>query len=101
MNILIKNKLQKNIKHGLSKHRIYGIWYNMKCRCLSKTNISYNRYGGRGIIIYKDWLSNFINFYKWSIDNGYSSNLQLDRINVRKWSAEKALTTPSRRCKNV
>lgn len=40
----------------------------------------YNRYGGRGISICDDWLNNPMSFYMWSIENGYSPGLQIDRI---------------------
>lgn len=73
-----------NTKHGLSRTRIYKIWDNMKYRCLNSNCSFYNFYGGRGIKICDEWLdeeNGFINFYNWSMKNGYNDNLTIDRIN--------------------
>lgn len=71
----------KNIKHGLKNTRIYRIWYGMKSRCYTKSNPAYNRYGGRGISMCQQWKKDFTAFYNWSMDNGYSKELSIDRIN--------------------
>lgn len=42
--------------------RIFGIWKNMKQRCLNPHSPRYGDYGGRGIRICKRWLK-FENFY--------------------------------------
>lgn len=68
--------------HGLSNSRLYTIWLNMKARCLNRKNEHYNDYGGRGITICQEWLDDFMNFYNWAIENGYSDDLSIDRINV-------------------
>lgn len=68
-------------KHGLRKTRLYNTWANMKQRCNNPNNKSYEYYGGRGIIICKEWCD-FINFYNWAINNGYADNLSIDRIDV-------------------
>ena len=71
-------------KHERSQTRLYSIWCNMKSRCFNKSIPQYKDYGGRGITICDGWLSDdgFINFYNWSMDNGYLKNLTLDRNNV-------------------
>lgn len=66
--------------HGLSKTRLYRIWDNMKSRCNNPKVNCYENYGGRGISVCKEWMDNFESFYKWSMENGYSDNLTLDRI---------------------
>lgn len=68
--------------HNLSSTRIYGIYQGMKQRCLNPKNPSYEYYGKRGIKICKDWLDDFMNFYNWSMDNGYEDSLSIDRIDV-------------------
>lgn len=67
--------------HGLSNHRVYNIWCKMTSRCNNSNNSEFHRYGARGIKICDEWLNDFINFYNWSMNNGYSDNLTLDRIN--------------------
>lgn len=76
-----KTKLTKT-KHGLSDDRLYYIHGHMKSRCLNKNDKNYKDYGGRGIVICDEWLgeNGFINFYNWSISNGYSDGLTIDRI---------------------
>lgn len=65
--------------HGLSETRLYRIWHDMKNRCYSKKHKSYNNYGGRNIIVCEEWLNDFKAFYDWSMQNGYSDNLSIDR----------------------
>lgn len=67
-------------KHGLRHHRLYNIFSGMKDRCYNKNNKRYKNYGGRGIEICQEWLKDFVNFYNWSIANGYKDNLTIDRI---------------------
>lgn len=66
-------------KHGLSKTRIYRIWRLMKRRCYNQNSENYHRYGGRGIKVCDEWRNSFMNFYNWSMSNGYNDNLTLDR----------------------
>ena len=60
--------------------RLYRIWLNMRNRCNNSRDHHYNRYGGRGIKICKEW-DDFEKFENWAIDHGYNENLSLDRIN--------------------
>lgn len=66
--------------HKIPDSRLYSIYRNMKYRCYSKNNKRYKDYGGRGIIICKDWLIHPENFYNWAINNGYRDDLTIDRI---------------------
>ena len=68
-------------KHGLSNHRLFKIWTSMKTRCYNKNATNYERYGARGISICDEWNNDFMKFYNWSINNGYSDNLTIDRVN--------------------
>ena len=67
--------------HGHYGTRLYGIWKNMIKRCYVSSEVHYNRYGGRGIKICDEWGKNFLAFSLWSVVNGYSDSLTLDRIN--------------------
>lgn len=72
-----------HIKHGYAnKERLYDIWKNMKRRCYDPKNKRYEQYGGKGIIVCKEWLDNYMNFRNWAMSNGYNDNLTIDRINV-------------------
>lgn len=71
----------KWIKHGKSNTRIYKIYIKMVRRCNCKTDKDYCNYGSRGIIVCDEWKNDFMNFYNWSIQNGYNETLTLDRIN--------------------
>lgn len=77
----IRRKL--NGKHNLCNHNLYHRWNKMKSRCYRVDENNYHNYGGRGIRICDEWLD-FTNFYNWSITNGYSKELQLDRIDNNK-----------------
>lgn len=68
--------------HGETKTRLYGIWASMKSRCYLKTSSSYSNYGLRGIRVCDEWKSSFLAFKAWSLANGYTDSLTLDRINV-------------------
>lgn len=65
--------------HGKRHDRIYGIWKNMNARCRDMGN---ENYGGRGITVCKEWQDDFMKFYSWAIQNGYSNELTIDRIDV-------------------
>ena len=57
----------------------YNSWCSMKKRCLNKTHKSYKDYGGRGVIVCKEWLDSFENFIK---DMGFkpSKKHSLERV---------------------
>lgn len=75
-------KAAKNYKHGETGKRLYRIWSHMKARCNNPTDENYFRYGGRGITVCEEWNKSYSNFKNWAFENGYSSNLSIDRINV-------------------
>ena len=66
--------------HGKRYTRLYGIWLKLKDRVLNPKNKSYIDYGGRGITVCEEWKNDFMSFYNWSMENGYSDDLSLDRI---------------------
>jgi hypothetical protein len=76
-----KRERLKNLKstHGLSHHRLYNTYYNMVERCGNENDPNYNHYGGRGIKVCEEWLDDFMSFYNWSMENGYSDKLTIDR----------------------
>jgi hypothetical protein len=62
-------------KHGKSTERIAIIWYGIRARCKH-----HKEYAGRGIKVCDEWENSFEAFYKWAMNNGYSENLSIDRI---------------------
>lgn len=77
---LSKEKTKKrNTVHGYYGTRLYNIWNGMLTRTKYKGKKEKKRYWGRGIKVCKDWES-FKNFKKWSLNNGYSDKLTIDRI---------------------
>lgn len=71
-----------NKSHGESKTRLYQCWRDMKVRCLLKTSKNWRNYGGRGISVCEERLNSYESFRDWSVENGYSDNLTLDRVDV-------------------
>lgn len=61
-------------------HKLYIKWLSMRKRCYDKMDKRYYRYGGRGIIVCEEWRYTYQIFKKWAINNGYKSDLQIDRI---------------------
>ena len=72
-----------NYKHGgkLHSERLYRIWKGMKQRCLNPNTRFYSAYGGRGITVCGEWLHDYPAFRDWAMNNGYSDDLTIDRIN--------------------
>lgn len=69
-----------NRAHGKSETRLYSIWGDMKSRTSNPNVPCYSAYGGRGITVCAEWSADFMSFYRWALDNGYSDDLTLDRI---------------------
>lgn len=79
----MKHELITN-PHGLSKHRLYQIYIEMRQRCYNQDHPSYEHYGGRGITVCDEWLivegkRGLINFLNWATPR-WSEGLTLDRI---------------------
>jgi hypothetical protein len=51
----------------------------MKQRCYNKRHPKYGSYGARGITVCPEWCGNFAAFRDWSLANGYTEGLQIDR----------------------
>lgn len=65
---------------GVRNSRLYHVYYGMKERCYNQNSPSYDTYGGRGIQICKEWSESYKNFCDWAMENGYSDDLTIDRI---------------------
>lgn len=61
------------------RRRLHRIWNNIKSRCNNPNAEHYDRYGGRGISICKEWSENSEMFIDWALKNGYANDLTIDR----------------------
>lgn len=76
---ITKSSADWTITHGESKTLLYRVWNAMKQRCLTPSSQNYERYGGRGIMVCPAWMD-FVPFRDWSMANGYTKGLLIDRI---------------------
>lgn len=73
-----------NRKHGMCHSRLFGIWASMRRRC-NHDNLKCSKYyHDKGIRVCEEWNNSFLPFYEWAINNGYSDNLTIDRIDNNK-----------------
>lgn len=79
---LINPSMIKSAEAGFKRGntRLYVIWQQMRNRCNDRHNARYDRYGGRGIKVCDEWDNDYLTFHNWAIENGYSENLTIDRI---------------------
>lgn len=80
--IISQTNIRRNKTHGMSRTAIYRTWGNMIQRCSNPTRVEFKNYGGRGISVCDEWRNSFESFYEWAMENGYSENLSIDRIDV-------------------
>lgn len=90
--------------HNLSTHPIYSVWLAMNKRCYDVNDISYCRYGGKGVFVCDEWRNDFMAFYNWALANGWQPGLQLDkdiRGNGKLYSPETCtFVTRKENCRN-
>lgn len=67
-------------KHGQYKTRLYSTWQNMKGRCHRQSHTHYRYYGAKGIAVCNEWRESFGEFREWSMANGYTNEMTIDRI---------------------
>lgn len=85
----------KSSTHGLSEHKAYRSWIEMKSRCLNPENTGFKDYGGRGIIICPEW-DTFEGFWR-DMGDTWQEGLSIDRMDTNgnyepsncKWSTPK------------
>lgn len=70
----------KNSTHNQSKTRLYRIYRSMIGRCKYKYEV-FKHYSGKGIEVCPEWLESYEKFAEWSMQNGYSDKLTIDRKN--------------------
>jgi hypothetical protein len=72
-------KEKASLVHGGFGTRVHRIWSGMLSRCRNPVNKDYKNYGGRGIQVCDEW-HDFSKFQNWALNNGYSDDLSIDRI---------------------
>ena len=71
-------------KTNWSNQRIRCIFDGMKKRCYDESIESYRWYGAKGVKICNEWMDNPKLFEEWSLNNGYTDELTIDRIDESK-----------------
>lgn len=96
LTVLGKEKGAKNctLKGNELKKQLSRVLSSMVVRCYCESHSQYKNYGGRGIKICNEWISDkgLDNFYEWSIKNGFTGEKrsngynaqEIDRIDVNK-----------------
>jgi hypothetical protein len=64
--------------HGMTNTSLYYRWRGMLSRCEYPKQKGFKNYGGRGITVCKAW-HDAETFIKWSLANGYTPELTIDR----------------------
>lgn len=73
-------KTHGDSRPGADLFRLYSIWCGIKQRCNNTHNHAYKYYGGSGISVCKEWEDDYVSFREWSLANGYSDDMTIDRI---------------------
>ena len=61
----------------------YTIWNSYRhilMRCYNSKDSNYKYYGAKNINMCQDWLYDYSNFYKWSMNNNVKDGLCIDRL---------------------
>lgn len=67
-----------------TRHNLIKVLNHMKDRCYNKNDRRYKDWGGRGITICQEWLTNSDLFVEWAEKSGYKKGLTIDRIDNNK-----------------
>lgn len=77
------HKQEMATKHGFcrrnNEHPLYKVWEGIIARCENPNAPGYHNYGGRGIVICKDW-HDAEKFIGWAVLNGWRKGLTINRI---------------------
>lgn len=69
--------------HGLTRggkiDPLLVVWFGIKARCCNPKHSTFERYGGRGIVVCNEWLNNSQCFFDWARRSGWSKGFEVDR----------------------
>lgn len=74
----------RNTTHGESGTRLYRVYRGMINRCYNANTDAYASYGGRGIKICDEWLSDFLAFKKWAYASGYDPDAPRGKCTINR-----------------
>lgn len=91
-NKIVNEAIKHITKHGdcssnSEYHYLYKVYQGMINRCYNKKSTSYPNYGGRGITICEEWLSDYEKFKEWAITNDWKYERGENGINI--WSIDR------------
>lgn len=70
--------------HGHAKpgevERLHNIWRGIIKRCNCPTSSSFSGYGGRGILVCSEWVTDYTAFRSWALESGYKDGLTIGRV---------------------
>lgn len=66
--------------HNASESVLYSRWRSMIGRCCYPSSVGYKKYGARGITVCDQWRESYESFRLWATENGFSQELEIDRI---------------------
>jgi hypothetical protein len=69
-------------KHGFQSNPLYSIWKAMLSRCYNPKDISYKRYGAKGVVVCEEWQTDFVKFNDWCLSNGWEKGKQIDKDKI-------------------
>ena len=76
----VKHATTHGLTRGGKQHPLLCVYYGIRARCQNKNHSSYDRYGGRGIGVCKEWLDEPQKFFEWALANGWEKGLEIDRL---------------------
>lgn len=75
----VTTQLGRITTHGMTKAVEYKAWQSMKDRCYNEDSANFPNYGGRGIMVWRDWMTSFARFFQ-DVGPRPSPRHSLDRI---------------------
>lgn len=76
---LTAERMKNNTTHGFSKFPLYQVWKAIIRRCYNPSDISYKRYGAKGVTMCDEWRNDFLAFNNWCMSNGWEKGKQIDK----------------------